>query len=250
MNKIKSIDLNADLGEGYPYDNKLFPLVSSANIACGGHAGDENSIRESLRQCLLHDVAAGAHPSYPDKENFGRKTMQLNRNFLQDSIKTQLDIFCTIASKENIKPNHVKLHGALYNDCFDNIELSEQVLEVIRPYDIPFFYGPSMSGLNKIAEASGMTAIQEVFADRAYLASGKLAPRSNPGSVLHDLDQVSKQLQSLLIHHTVTTMEGSDIELKSDTVCLHGDNDQAVAFAKKIRELLRLWNIGIRSPRN
>jgi UPF0271 protein len=250
MHKISSIDLNADLGEGYPYDKDLFPLISSANIACGGHAGDENSIRESLQQCLKYEVKAGAHPSYPDRENFGRRSMQLDRNILQDSIRSQLDIFCNIAAMENIMPHHVKLHGALYNDCFDNMELAEQVLEVVKEYEFLFFYGPSMSTLNKKAEEMGLTSVHEVFVDRAYLPTGKLAPRSTPGSVLHDPTNVTDQLYSILINHKAIAIDGAYLDLMADTICLHGDNDHAVVFANNVHVSLQQWNIAICSPQN
>ena len=248
MEKSYSIDLNADLGEGYPFDEQLFQLISSANIACGGHAGDEKTIRASLRQCESLAVAAGAHPSYPDKLNFGRKSMQLDRRELQNSLRIQLDLFYEIASEEKIKPHHVKLHGALYNDCFDHEELTLQVLEVLNEYEVDFIYGPSNSKFNQMALSRGFQVIHEVFADRAYLSSGKLAPRSMEGAVLKEIDSMSQQLRSMLLQQELKSMEGETISLKADTVCLHGDNDHAIQFAKMIRRLLQDWKIEILAP--
>lgn len=248
MSNKKSIDLNADLGEGYPFDNELFPLISSANIACGGHAGDEKSIRDSLRQCLLYDVAAGPHPSYPDKENFGRKTLTQNKLDLQQSIRSQMDLFCELAQKEKITPHHVKLHGALYNDCFDNEQLIAAVLEIIGEYGIPFVYGPAQSTFNSIAYSNGFQIVDEVFADRAYLPSAKLASRSVPGSVLKNTEQVAGQLNSILLKHEVRSIDGSMIPLQADTICLHGDNEHAINFAKTIRGLLQEWKFTVSAP--
>lgn len=248
MQKSISVDLNADLGEGYPFDEKLFPLISSANIACGGHAGDEQSIRASLKQCKCLGVSAGAHPSYPDKDNFGRKSLQLGPKELQDALRCQLDLFNESALKENIKTHHVKLHGALYNDCFDHEKLTELVLDVLKEYAVEFIYGPSNSKFNQLAISAGFQVIHEVFADRAYLSSGKLAPRSAEGAVLKDVIQVSEQLKSILLHHEVESMDGGVIQLNADTICLHGDNEHAIDFAKTIRGLLHDWGIDINAP--
>ena len=248
MEKNNAIDLNCDLGEGYPNDREIFPLISSANIACKGHAGDRKSIQTSLEFCKIYNVAAGAHPSYPDPNNFGRRTMQMDRRTLQDSIRIQLDLFSGIAAKKDIPFHHIKFHGALYNDSSVNIELAAQVLEVLVEYDTPFIYGLSGSLFNHLAEAQGFKVIDEVFADRAYLPDGQLAPRSMPGSVLVDEKKINEQLISILTLNEARCINGEKIKMKVGTVCLHGDTPGAGEFIKDIRKLIKNLNLSISYP--
>lgn len=248
MEGNKTIDLNCDLGEGYPHDKDIFPLISSANIACGGHAGDKESITACLELCERYEVAAGAHPSYPNKKNFGRLSMQMERISLQDSIRMQLDLFSEMAIQSNIPVHHIKLHGALYNDCSVKEELAGQVLEVMKEYDIPFIYGLSGSRFNRLAAAQGFRVIDEVFADRAYMPDGQLAPRSMPGAVLADTKTINEQLTSILTLNETKSINGETTKIKAGTVCLHGDTPGAGEFIKEIRNLIIKLNFYISCP--
>lgn len=244
----ETIDLNCDLGEGYPHDQEIFPVISSANIACGGHAGDKKSITTCLDLCERYNVAAGAHPSYPDKENFGRASMKLTELELQNALKRQLDLFYETALQSNISVHHVKLHGALYNDCSFNEELSSLVIEWLKEYGVRMVYGAGGSIFNRIAREKGIIAIDEVFADRSYLPGGMLAPRNRPGALISDPAAVKDQLTSLMTREEVITMAGDKMNLRADTICLHGDSPGAAGFIHLIRDLLKNLNIAVATP--
>jgi UPF0271 protein len=243
-----SMDLNCDLGEGYPHDRAIFPLISSANIACGGHAGDRRSVQEALERCIAHRVAAGAHPAYPDRGNFGRVTMPIFRDALRDALQRQLDLFLDTAAALRVPVHHVKLHGALYHDVSADEELADLVLKLLIDNGFGMVYGASGSRFNALAREHGFRVMDEVFADRAYTPEGGLLPRQLPGAVLQNMTAVCQQLSDILTRGMVMTSEGTPISLHADTICLHGDSPGTEAFIHGIRELLDELQLSIAAP--
>src|SRR6185436_7938879 len=181
----RAIDLNADVGEGCGQDAALMPLISSANIACGGHAGDTDSMQEAVALALAHGVAIGAHPSFPDRERFGRRDMQLSARELHECIVAQIESLVSVAQKQGTRLRHVKPHGALYNMAARDAELAETVVTAIRSVEPSLMlFGLAGSVMLTVAERLGLRAISEAFADRAYRPDGSLQPRNERGSVI------------------------------------------------------------------
>lgn len=239
------IDLNADLGEGAGHDEALLQLVSSANIACGWHAGDASTMRECVRWALLHGVAIGAHPSFPDRENFGRTAMQLPPAQVIDNLLYQLGALAAIVRAEGGTLAHVKPHGMLYNQAVKEPELAAALCEAVRQFDPALkFFGLAGSAMIAAAAQAGLTPVEEVFADRGYMPDGSLVPRGQPGALIEDEAQALAQTLSLVREHRVRAIDGSTVALRAQSVCLHGDGAHALAFARRIRE--RLTAEGIR----
>ena len=233
----RTIDLNADVGEGCGQDAALMPLISSANIACGGHAGDADSMREAVALAIEHGVAIGAHPSYPDREHFGRRDMHLSARELHECIVAQIDSLATVARAAGTRLRHVKPHGALYNMAARDAELAGVVVTAIRSIDSSLMlFGLAGSALLAAAEGAGLRAVSETFADRAYKADGSLLPRSQPGSVVHDEAAVADRAVAMARDGTVIAVDGSRIAIRADTICIHGDTPGAVALAQRIRD--------------
>jgi len=233
------IDLNADLGEGGKFDSELLMLINSANIACGGHAGDPQSMRETVTQALKSKVKVGAHPSFPDRHHFGRKSIDISNKQLSDSIYQQIMALRAICDELGAKLFHVKPHGALYHEVANNEVLGLILIDVIKRID-PALKLMILAGspLVKQARQHGLTVIEEAFADRTYLNDGSLAPRSGEGAVIHDPQLAWQQVRQIIENKPVTTLGDPPLIIKADTICLHGDNEQALAFAKLISEKL------------
>lgn len=219
------IDLNADLGEGGDFDTLLMPLISSANIACGGHAGDVDSMRKAVRLAHMHGVRIGAHPSYPDRAHFGRRSIDIDSSKLVFSLTAQLWALKAVCIEEGCAVAYVKPHGALYNDAAINPQLAEQIAQLIFEID-PELAVMALAGscLIRAAEDRGLKTIAEGFADRAYLPNDTLKPRDQPGAVLTDVAQVSAQALRLLA--------------QVQSICVHGDNPNSVAQTIAIRQTL------------
>jgi 5-oxoprolinase (ATP-hydrolysing) subunit A len=242
------IDLNCDLGEGMHTDAQIIPLISSANIACGFHAGDESTMKKTIELCLQHGVAIGAHPSWPDKENFGRTEMHLSEQELYDCITEQLHIIQTIANSFNTKLRHVKPHGALYNQSAKDKTIAATIARAVRDFDsnlILFGFSGSISITE--AERIGLKTAHEVFADRTYEDNGSLTHRSQPNALLEDKDEAVRQALQMILQRTVTTTSGKNISVKADTICLHGDGKYAVEFCRRIHQQLKEQTIEIKS---
>lgn len=239
-----SIDFNCDLGEGCGSDADIIPLISSASIACGGHAGEVVSMRETLQLCAEHGVIAGAHPSYPDRENFGRVPMDIEHAALRDSLIEQLRSLQVIASEVGVTLRHIKPHGALYNDAAKDALLADVVLDAVEQVD-PALQVMGLAGSLLIEQASarGFGVIEEAFVERGYQANGQLAPRGTPGAVLETIEASLAQLDDIVRNGEVTAVSGERIALRADTVCLHGDREDAAAFARDLRN--HLDQIGI-----
>ena len=224
-----TIDLNADLGEGVGNEARLMPLLSSCNIACGGHAGNSESIREMLALAKHHGVKAGAHPSYPDREHFGRKTLKLPPGALQKSLEEQIVLFQTVAAELGVDFHHIKAHGALYNDLSDDPALGASYLKALAPIRKHIrVFGPCGSGFVRLARERGFEVWEEAFADRGYNADGTLVSRRIEGSILTKPEAVWNQLREMILHGRVRTLEGSWIDISPRTYCLHGDTPNAL----------------------
>jgi UPF0271 protein len=242
------IDLNADLGEGAGSDEALLGLVSSANIACGWHAGDAKTMRQCVRWAIEHGVAIGAHPSFPDRENFGRSTMHLPPDEIVSNVLYQVGALAAIVKAEGGTLAHVKAHGQLYNQAVKEPELADALCEAVRRFDPSLkFFGLAGSNMIDAARRAGLTPVEEVFADRGYMPDGSLVPRSQPGALIESEEQSIAQTLSLVRDHRVTAIDGSTVAVNAQTVCLHGDGAHALAFAHRIRERLQAEGIAVRA---
>ena len=240
------VDLNADLGEGAGHDTELFQLITSANIACGFHAGDAESMRHAIDHAQAHGVAVGAHPSLFDRENFGRKELQVSADDVYEGVKYQLGVFAAIAESAGVRPNHVKAHGALYNMAARDRALADGIARAVAAVDSSLIvFALPNSELAAAAEAAGLRVAREVFADRNYMPDGSLVPRTRPDALLHDASEAAERVLRMLREGIVRAVDGSDVPLAVDTVCVHGDNPGAVAFARKLREALESSGVAI-----
>ena len=246
---MASIDLNADLGEGDPYDAELLSIVSSCNIACGGHAGDEESMKTTIELALDNGVAIGAHPSYPDREGFGRRSGFMAASVLAEPLREQLRNFNDVAAGLGAVVSHVKPHGALYNDAANDEALAEVVAETVA--DMPghcALVGQPSSALERAAQAQGILFIAEAFVDRAYLADGRLVPRSESGAVYDDPEAMAAQAIALAVTQRVTSIDAQSIEVRADTLCIHGDTPNAPDAARAVRDALEARGVTIAVP--
>jgi len=244
---MTTIDLNADLGEGEACDAELLQVVSSCNIACGGHAGDAESIEATLREALARGVNVGAHPAYPDREGFGRRSRFMSGEPLRDALRSQLDDFGRAAARLGATVTHVKPHGTLYTDAVVDAELADIIAGVVAEVPgKPMLVGQPGTALESAAEAHGLGFIAEAFVDRAYQPNGQLVPRSRPGAVHGDIAQIQRQAVSLARDGTVQCPDGSMVPVRADTLCIHGDTPGAAAAARAVRDALEHEGIEIR----
>jgi len=233
------ININCDTGEGLNNEAEIMPFIDSANIACGFHAGDADTMKRVIELCLLHKVNIGAHPSFPDRENFGRTAMQLTDEEVYDLVAEQLHLINSIAKDQGASLLHVKPHGALYNMAAADAELSRTIARAVRDFDDELvFYGLSGSVMIREAEACGLKTANEVFADRSYQPDGSLTPRSSPGALLTTIEDVMLQVNTIIKENKVRALNGKMIDIKADTICIHGDGPNAIEFAKAIHRLV------------
>jgi len=237
------IDLNADLGEGGQHDEALLQLITSANIACGGHTGDRQTMENTVKLAHHQSVNIGAHPSFPDREHFGRKAMTITDTALTDSLYEQISSLKGVCDAVGAKLFHVKPHGALYNQAAYSERLGHILINVIKKIDPNLsLMVLASSPLVQLAKHHGLTVIEEAFADRAYLTDGSLASRGQTGAVIEDAEQVLKQVEKLIKQQAITTLDGNDIVISANSICLHGDNQHALCFAKLIAKKLTKIN--------
>ncbi len=233
--------LNADLGEGCDNDKAIMPFIDIANIACGGHAGDAETIKTTINQAKRHSVMIGAHPSYADKENFGRKVIPLSRKEFTQSINSQLSFIANISEQLNYPLSHIKPHGALYNQLADQTGLSNLFIHICKNFNPELIIiGLANSELTRSAKNLGMAVFEEGFIDRRYLNSGRLAPRSANNAVIHNTAEAYAQAKKILTQRKVTAIDGKDISLIVDTLCLHGDNANSLALSRRVSSLFNL----------
>ncbi len=242
------IDLNADLGEGDPYDEGLLRIVSSCNIACGGHAGDAETMAATARIAIANGVAVGAHPAYPDPEGFGRTSGFLAGDALYASLSDQVTMIADIAAHLGAKLAHIKAHGALYNDAVADAGLAAVIARVTAEAPgSPGLVGMANTELQHAAERHGLVFIAEAFVDRAYEPDGTLVPRSEPGAVHSELSVVTTQAVSLAKEGRVTARNGDVIDAPADTLCIHGDTQGADEVARAVRDVLESRGVEIRA---
>ncbi|WP_454709698.1 5-oxoprolinase subunit PxpA [Cupriavidus nantongensis] len=242
------IDLNADLGEGCGNDEALLALISSANIACGWHAGDAATMVQTVQWALARGVAIGAHPSYPDRENFGRTEMQRDPEHVYADVLYQIGALAAIVRAQGGKLHHVKPHGALYNQAVRDPALARAIVRAVRDFDPDLvFFGLAGSQMIDIAKEAGLRVKQEVFADRGYNPDGTLVRRGTPGALHEDEEVALNQTLTMVREQRVRAIDGSWVPIQAETVCLHGDGAHALAFARRIRERLGAEGIAIRA---
>ena len=227
------------MGEGLENEADLMPYILSANIACGYHAGDPSTMKHVIELCMLHGVNIGAHPSFSDRENFGRTPIQLPGTMIYDLITVQLATLKNIANECGARLNHVKPHGALYNMAANDPLLARFIAKAVKDFDPGLVYfGLSGSVMIDEAKEMGLQTANEVFADRTYQHDGTLTPRTAPNALLQDVEAVKKQVTKFVKEQCVTTVTGADIAVKADTICIHGDGSHALEFAKAIHKIL------------
>lgn len=230
------IDLNCDLGEGAGHDAELMPLITSANIACGAHAGDEATMRATVLLALQHGVAIGAHPGYADREHFGRRELALKPDAVCDLVATQTRALQQIATECGGRVVQVKPHGALYNLASRDAVVARAVAEGVRACGTELIlFGLAGGALIAAGAACGLRVAQEVFADRTYQADGSLTPRSQSGALIADETIAVAQARRFVAEGRVRAVSGGEVNVRADTLCLHGDGAHAVTFARKIR---------------
>ena len=246
-----SIDLNCDMGEGYPNDDLIFPFISSVNIACGYHAGDKSTMQRTVEQALKHDVAIGAHPSYPDKENFGRIDIlhkKISITELMKVVQKQIFLLQEICKSSGATLHHVKPHGALYNRAARDEEAAQAICSAMQQVNHKLLlYGSSGSIMEKAARNHNIQFVHEVFADRTYQADGSLTPRSAANALISDTDAALQQVFRMIQKGEVKTLTGDLIRVKAETICIHGDGPNAVEFAKGIHAFLQDNNITLKT---
>jgi 5-oxoprolinase (ATP-hydrolysing) subunit A len=233
---MRFIDLNADLGEGGPEDEALLGLVSSANIACGGHAGDEETMRRSIRRAKAAGVAIGAHPGYEDPEHFGRRAMTLPLEKITDLVRRQVEKLATLCAEEGATLHHVKPHGALYNQAGRDAALADAVVDGIRSVSPELvLYAQPGSALAMAGEKAGLVVLAEGFADRRYRDDGSLMPRGEPGAVIKEVSDAVAQAMEIISSG------------RMETLCVHGDGTTAAAILTALRGRLGEAGLTVRS---
>jgi UPF0271 protein len=246
----QTIDLNADLGEGGDFDAALFPLISSANIACGGHAGDSDTMQASVTAAIAHGVAIGAHPGLMDRAGFGRSWIATPGPVLQAQVSEQITLLRRVCTEHGVNLSHVKAHGALYNRAAVDELVATVVAKAIIDVDsaLRIFVQPH-SVMERVATGLGLTVVREAFADRAYNLDGTLVSREIEGAVLHDPATVAARVVSMVRTGSVPTIDGQVLPLVTETICLHSDTPGAVAIARAIRAALADAGIAVEPVR-
>lgn len=242
------VDLNADLGEGAGCDRELLQLVSSANIACGFHAGDAQTMLQSVRWARESGVAIGAHPSFPDRENFGRTAMQLPAETVYAQVVYQVGALKVLTESEGGRLVHVKPHGMLYNQAARDPVLADAIASAVKAVDpLLILVGLANSELILAGERYGLATRQEVFADRGYQRDGSLVPRGQPGALVESDEQAIAQTLAMIQQGQIQSLSGEWVRVQADTVCLHGDGAHALDFARRLRQAFRQQQITVTS---
>lgn len=238
------IDINSDMGEGFGAwemgdDAALIQSVSCANIACGFHAGDPRVMFRTVQACAEAGIAIGAHPGFPDLVGFGRRAMQCSTDEIRSDVIYQIGALQAMCTAIGVELHHVKPHGSMYNLAAADYEMSIAIVDAVAcTMAKPLIYAQPDSETERAATVAGVKVAREVFADRAYLANGQLAPRSMPGAVLHDVNAITARAIAMVQGQPIPTIDGGEITLNCDTICVHGDTAEAVHIAKALRETL------------
>jgi len=243
------VDLNSDLGEGAGHDDEILSLVSSANIACGFHAGRPAGILDCIRVAKEKGVAVGAHPSLDDRKNFGRSEMQVGAAEVYALVAYQVGAFRALCTAAGLQMNHVKPHGALYNMAVRDRPLSEAIVHAVLAVDSgAILFAPAGTELFKAAQESGLDTVSEVFADRNYNSDGTLVSRTRPDALVRDPGQAAERVIRMLKEGKIRSIDGRDVAVQPQTICLHGDTPGAVEFARMLRQRLEGEAIEIAPP--
>ncbi|MBB5217009.1 LamB/YcsF family protein [Parapusillimonas granuli] len=248
-----TIDLNCDMGESYGawtmgHDDDILPYVTSANIACGYHAGDPTTMRRTVAAALKNDAALGAHPSLPDLQGFGRRVMDITPSEAYDIVVYQVGALAAVAASQGARLHHVKAHGALYNMACKNRELATAIAQAVRDVDAGLvLYALASSVQVEAAREVGLQVAQEVFADRTYQDDGSLTSRKRPDAMIVDPDIALRQVVRMVTEGKVESVQGVDIPVQADTLCIHGDQPGALVFARAICAGLQQAGIGLRT---
>lgn len=242
------VDINCDLGEGCDNDAELMKYISSANIACGFHAGDADTMKHTVELAVENDVAIGAHPGYRDRDNFGRTNMQLTAKEVYEIVTEQITTLNEVAKSCGAHLSHVKPHGALYNQAAKDNELAATIAQAVRDFNNELIlYG--LSGSVSITEAKklNLKSASEVFADRTYQNDGSLTPRTQSNALIHDARESATQVLNMVKYGRVRSTDGVMVAINAETICIHGDGEHAVHFTKTINQTLRDNTIKISS---
>ncbi|MEQ9593575.1 MAG: 5-oxoprolinase subunit PxpA [Cyclobacteriaceae bacterium] len=241
-----TIDINCDLGEGVGNDHLLMPHLSSCNIACGGHAGDDDTMRSTITLALAHQVKIGAHPSFPDRKNFGRIDMHLPIDELEAIISSQIDRLHKLLEEQHTIMNHIKPHGALYNMAAVDQDTAEAIIRAVVAYSGKvFLYVPFGSVIEQRALEKGIPIKYEAFADRNYNSDLTLVSRNEVNALLKDADEIFRHIVPIIKEQKVMSVDGSWIPIKADTLCIHGDNPNAPEIAEHLSVKLQEVEINI-----
>jgi len=250
----QSIDLNCDMGESYGAwtmgnDAAVLAFVSSANIACGFHGGDPATLRKTVAAALAQGVALGAHPSLQDLAGFGRRAIPTTPEEAYDIVVYQIGALAGVAASQGARLHHVKAHGALYNMAAKDVGLARAICQAVKDVDASLvLYGLAGSKLIDAARDIGLAAASEVFADRSYQDDGSLTPRTRAGAMIEDVDQAVAQVLRMAREGLVRSVDGKDVPVRADTLCIHGDQPNALVFARAIRDALQEAGIAVRTP--
>jgi UPF0271 protein len=247
MKDLVSIDINADLGEGVDNEAELMPYLSSCNIACGGHIGDVVSMTKVVKLAKKHNVKIGAHPSFPDKENFGRVDMVISSADLYGSLKQQIRALQSILHSENAQLHHIKPHGALYNLAARDEKTAQVIIEVLKSIAMPIkLYVPYNSKLAEIASNENIQVTFEAFADRNYNEDLSLVSRKKDNALLIENDEVLHHVLHMINHKKVKTISGVEVPIKASTFCVHGDTKNAIGILKYLNRELPKYQVDIK----
>lgn len=243
------VDFNCDLGEGCGNDDAIVPWITSASIACGGHAGDAGSIRAAVALCARERVAVGAHPSFEDRAAFGRRDVALDAGAVAALVARQVETVAVECRRQGMPLSHVKPHGALYNRAAIDAATADAIVTAVHAHDPALWlYALAGSELARRGESRGLRVAHEAFAERRYEADGSLTPRSRPEATIELLDEALAQVRQLVVEGTVTACTGERVPVRADTLCLHGDRADAPAFARALREALHAAGVQVRAP--
>ncbi|MGB9429779.1 MAG: 5-oxoprolinase subunit PxpA [Gammaproteobacteria bacterium] len=242
-----SIDLNSDLGEGCGTDAPLLEIVSSANIACGAHAGDAETMRHAVDGAVRNHVSIGAHVSYPDREHFGRRDMDMPSRALTASVSQQLRALDSIARAAGTQVSYVKPHGALYNRMADDADTADAVIDAITAFDaaLALLTLPGSVAMQR-AQIQGLNAVGEAFTDRAYTAAARLVPRAEVNAIINDVAIVARRAVDMATIGKVVSLDGKSVSIQARSLCVHGDTPGAVALARAVRVALEQAGVIIR----
>jgi UPF0271 protein len=247
------IDLNCDMGESFGAwrmgnDQAILDHVSSANVACGFHAGDPRTMRDTVRMALARGVAVGAHPGLPDLQGFGRRTMAISRDEAYEAVLYQVGALAGFVRAQGSRLRFVKAHGALYNMAAKDAALSDAIAAAVGDFDPTLgFVGLAGSELLRAAQRRGLRAVSEVFADRSYQDDGTLTPRSQPGAMIEDVEVSVAQVLGMVLEGRVRAVSGREVPVQADSLCIHGDQPGALAFVRRIREALAQAGVEVRA---